>query len=34
VGRGLRLIELSRERSSLEEVFRRLTLGADETAAG
>jgi ABC-2 type transport system ATP-binding protein len=34
VERGLRLTELSRERNSLEEVFRRLTLGADQAAAG
>ena len=34
VARGLRLTDLSRERSSLEEVFRRLTLGADAAAAG
>jgi ABC-2 type transport system ATP-binding protein len=34
VAQGLRLVDLSRERSSLEEVFRRLTLGADEAAAG
>jgi ABC-2 type transport system ATP-binding protein len=30
VAKGLRLVELTRERSSLEEVFRRLTLGRDE----
>ncbi len=33
VSRGLRLTDLSRERSSLEEVFRRLTLGDDEASA-
>jgi len=33
VAKGLRILELTRERSSLEEVFRRLTLGADEAHA-
>lgn len=32
VARGLRLVELTRERSSLEEVFRRLTLSPNDPA--
>ncbi len=33
VAKGLRLVELTRERSSLEEVFRRLTLSPEDPAA-
>ena len=33
VDKGLKLYELSRETSSLEEVFRRLTLGKEEPKA-